>query len=529
MDEENVLRSDIQNLLIINSKAFLPNDEIDEAFTYARNAVMRTTKKGAADFVCKAFVSIFLTLKRNALEEGEEENEVDIRKSLSGLRNHSYPAENKLKQQNSHVCYRRIMNINKSINKEKEKKKEKSNANGDEEIVIVVIYRVSEYGLIQRREYKNAFELCDAVYEHMDTQEMNKIGIADIRTCRKTGTMKILTKRRLAEHAKMGELMCSMCGRFFEASKGLVSHSISVHKNSYEEGKYLQQTARNSLIDLTNIDALQREYLLNRFKEVCINEETKKKKSVAVMLHPFLEICKTGSIKKARKYIRENPDVDIQSIRDVHGSNCLHWSAGSNMLELCKFLCDELGINPSYAERKKGRAAIHWASRNGCTKIIKWLVENKSIDKDCEMSDGTTPFMRACWMGHLETCEYLVREAKCDVHRENRYRCNAVHWAAQSGDVSMLKYLRSLELDFTSENINGHSILHKSATKGFYDACVYLVEELNLPSTRDNDGYSPDDMARIEGYDELAKWLQDKQHEKEIGGGGGGGGYYCAA
>ena len=102
------------------------------------------------------------------------------------------------------------MNINKSINKEKEKKKEKSNANGDEEIVIVVIYRVSEYGLIQRREYKNAFELCDAVYEHMDTQEINKIGIADIRTCRKTGTMKILTKRRLAEHAKMGELMCSM-------------------------------------------------------------------------------------------------------------------------------------------------------------------------------------------------------------------------------------------------------------------------------------------------------------------------------
>ena len=71
-------------------------------------------------------------------------------------------------------------------------------------------------------------------------------------------------------------------------------------------------------------------------------------------------------------------------------------------------------------ECKKGRAAIHWASRNGCLKVIEWLIEEKNIDKDCEMADGTTPFMRAAWMGHLELCEYLVKVAKCDIHRENR-------------------------------------------------------------------------------------------------------------
>ena len=40
------------------------------------------------------------------------------------------------------------------------------------------------------------------------------------------------------------------------------------------------------------------------------------------------------------------------------------------------------------------------------------LIEEKNIDKDCEMADGTTPFMRAAWMGHLELCEYLVKVAK---------------------------------------------------------------------------------------------------------------------
>ena len=275
----------------------------------------------------------------------------------------------------------------------------------------------------------------------------------------------------------------------------------------------MQQTARNSLIDLTNIDALQREYVLSRFTEVLGEEEAKKKATPA--LHPLLEICKTNNVENARQFLRENPDADVNDICDQHGSNCLHWSSGSNALELCKFLCDEVGMDPAFAERKKGRAAIHWASRNGCLEVLVWLIEEKGIDKDCEMSDGTTPFMRAAWMGHLELCEYLVKVANCDIHRENKYRCNAVHWAAQSGDVKMLKYLRALGLDVTSANVNGHSILHKSATKGFYDACVYLVEELDLPLLRDNDGYGPEDMAKMEGHKELASWLKDRRSRIE--------------
>ena len=529
MDEENALRLDIQNFLIVTAKSFLPNALVDEVFQLARNVVTKTTRKGSADFTCKAFVSLFATLKRIATmeregEEKEEENESAIREALlkswkaskneistttttATTTDNDDDDESKEDERNAakektavlgenyHLCYRR--------------KADES----DGKNITLVLYRVTSYGLIQRSEYADSIALCEAVYENMDASQIHKIGIADIRTCPKGGTMRILTKKRLAEHAKMGELMCSMCGRFFEASKGLVTHTQSVHKHSYEESKNLQQTSRNSLIDLTNIDALQREYLLSRFTEVLDQEEAKKK--AAPELHPLLEICKTNNVENARQFLRENPDADVNDICDQHGSNCLHWSSGSNALELCKFLCDEVGMDPAFAERKKGRAAIHWASRNGCLEVLVWLIEEKGIDKDCEMSDGTTPFMRAAWMGHLELCEYLVKVANCDIHRENKYRCNAVHWAAQSGDVKMLKYLRALGLDVTSANVNGHSILHKSATKGFYDACVYLVEELDLPLLRDNDGYGPEDMAKMEGHKELASWLKDRRSRIE--------------
>ena len=507
MDDENALRADIQNFLVTTAKSFLPNQLVDDVFQLARNVVTKTTRKGSADFACKAFVCLFATLKRMATsgrgaedEDGEEETDEEedenaIREALlkSTTINTPNTTASTKNEKNYHLCYRRKA--------------------GESDVRVLVLYRVTAYGLVHRSEYADSIALCDAVYENMDASQIHKVGIADIRTCPKSGTMRILTKKRLAEHAKMGELMCSMCGRFFEASKGLVTHAQSVHKHSYEQGKHLQQTARNSLIDLTNIDALQREYLLSRFTEVLGEEETKKKATPA--LHPLLEICKTNNVENARQFLRENPDADVNDICDQHGSNCLHWSSGSNALELCKFLCDEVGMDPAFAERKKGRAAIHWASRNGCLEVLVWLIEEKGIDKDCEMSDGTTPFMRAAWMGHLELCEYLVKVANCDIHRENKYRCNAVHWAAQSGDVKMLKYLRALGLDVTSANVNGHSILHKSATKGFYDACVYLVEELDLPLLRDNDGYGPEDMAKMEGHKELASWLKDRRSRIE--------------
>ena len=87
MDEENATRLDIQNFLIVTAKSFLPNALVDEVFQLARNVVTKTTRKGSADFTCKAFVSLFATLKRIATseregEEKEEENESAIREAL---------------------------------------------------------------------------------------------------------------------------------------------------------------------------------------------------------------------------------------------------------------------------------------------------------------------------------------------------------------------------------------------------------------------------------------------------------------
>ena len=165
MDEENATRLDIQNFLIVTAKSFLPNALVDEVFQLARNVVTKTTRKGSADFTCKAFVSLFATLKRIATmeregEEKEEENESAIReallKSWKASKNEistttttatttdnddddeSKEDERNAKEktavlgENYHLCYRR--------------KADES----DGKNITLVLYRVTSYGLIQR-------------------------------------------------------------------------------------------------------------------------------------------------------------------------------------------------------------------------------------------------------------------------------------------------------------------------------------------------------------------------------------------
>ena len=186
MDEENALRADIQNLLVSTAKSFLPNQLVDEVFQLARNVVTKTTRKGSADFACKAFVCLFANMKRIATnergkgseddeeveEEKEEEDEGAIHeallKSMKVKTTSNEPTRKHVSvlEGNFHLRYRRKARESKDVT--------------------LILYRVTEYGLIQRNEYSDSIALSDAVYEHMDATQIYKAGIADFRTCPKS-------------------------------------------------------------------------------------------------------------------------------------------------------------------------------------------------------------------------------------------------------------------------------------------------------------------------------------------------------
>ena len=172
---------------------------------------------------------------------------------------------------------------------------------------------------------------------------------------------------------------------------------------------------------------------------------------------------------------------------------------------------------------RDGRNALHWSCRNGMLDACKWLV-SKGADVDSSTKDGTTGFHWAVWQGHLNVAQWLVSaEAKADFRSVNSYGCNAVQWAAQQDNVGMCRFLKEIGLDLTLKNNNGHSAVHKAAVKGRLDVCKWLLESsehggggLSADHLKaDGDGNTPSEMARIEGFAELASFLKNKENESQ--------------
>ena len=159
----------------------------------------------------------------------------------------------------------------------------------------------------------------------------------------------------------------------------------------------------------------------------------------------------------------------------------LTWAAGNGHLDVCKFLVDECDMNPSLLTglRKKRRCSLHWAARNGHVHICQWLVMEKGVSVDVCTENDTTPLHLAIWTRKLETVQWLVEEGKCDVNKQNAHGCSAAHWAAFSGDVSVLRYLQSAGLDLYLINGNRRSALHKAAVKGHAEACRWLISPVH--------------------------------------------------
>lgn len=70
-------------------------------------------------------------------------------------------------------------------------------------------------------------------------------------------------------------------------------------------------------------------------------------------------------------------------------------------------------------------------------------------------------------------------------------------------------------LDWAKTNLQGHTICHKAALKGHRGLLEWLrrkTEESVIPECswgKDEGGYTPEDVARLAGFVDLAEWLKN--------------------
>lgn len=422
---------------------------------------------------------------------------------------------------------------------------------------------VSALGVARHRTYADATQIADAVIEAMDPRALSEL-VADVRVelapppdpprggssgsgrpdhpaarldehhsaraaKRKTrsegtgrdggvGTIALLTKRRLLENAANGALLCRRCGRMFAGDKGLATHQQVKHGRSYESAKAAVAESRVALVATQSARRTFSPDPSSANPSTSANPRRGGRRRAGEErgspLPPGLAAARDGDLDALRE-LSARRVFDPTRCVDRHGSNALHWAAGSGHLGACKHLVDACGVDAGSTQARDGRNAMHWAARNGKTDVCEWLWREKGVSVDARTRDGTTPFHWAVWRGHSATCDWLVNVASCDWRALNAFGCNAAQWAAQSGDVRMCQWLARLGLDMTLLNNNGHSAVHKAAVKGRRETCEWLLEKGGLGADHVapdyHDKMTPAEMARLEGHDDLAAWLRERE------------------
>ena len=378
------------------------------------------------------------------------------------------------------------------------------------------------------------------------------------------GELSFVTTTRLLQARSKNLLLCAKCQTFLQGDKGLREHGMVRHRESYELALGNVTEARNAMVVVRSAG-----YYLGNTDTHSDDSQTAAQGDGKKPLHKALAAARDGNLPlfkdcicysysaTGHAYETKNWDPLQPTSTDHNGSCALHWAAGSGALDVCKFLVETLGEDPNRKQIKDGRTAMHWAARNGRVEVCKWLHENHHVSINQPTFDGTTPFMWAVWGGgggdeeeedegdeegeesegndvgdkkrkespslRYATLDWLVHHANADIHTMNSFGCNASQWAAQRryNAIPMFLYLQNTGVDIKIKNKNGHSALHKAAVVGGFETCVWLISQGNLDASHllaDGDGNTPGEMARLEGFLELAQYLTEEEKRLTIRG-----------
>jgi uncharacterized protein len=94
-----------------------------------------------------------------------------------------------------------------------------------------------------------------------------------------------------------------------------------------------------------------------------------------------------------------------------------------------------------------------------------------------EPESGNTPLMYASANGHTDCVEYLVVEVGCSVGSANKAKNTALHWAALNGHAEIVEFLIARGVDVLVKNEFGRTAFDEALVRDRKDCCEILARE----------------------------------------------------
>jgi len=206
------------------------------------------------------------------------------------------------------------------------------------------------------------------------------------------------------------------------------------------------------------------------------------------MSDEFFEVIKQGDKDEVERRLMLDP---ILIHAKEAGLSPIMVAAYHHQPEIASFLADKtVAINIF-------EAAVTGKINN----IIRLLARNPLLVSTYN-EDGFQPLGLACFFGHIDSAEYLVKAgAPINAHSHNEISAAPIHSAASGGHRKIIKMLLENNADPNIREQGGHTPLHTAAQNGDEEmirTLLYGGADLLLTN---NDGKTALDLAMSAGHE----------------------------
>ena len=237
-------------------------------------------------------------------------------------------------------------------------------------------------------------------------------------------------------------------------------------------------------------------------------------------------LCKKNDTELVKNLLGNysiNMDQDITNYASDHWL-CLHSAYMHSNIEMVKFLIDHPNIGPNIVDRE-GFTCLHWACIHGIRdwpyhidyskSIVRLFLDHSNIDVNIQNEDGNTALHLACWHDLEDIVKLLLAHPNTDPNIQNNEGRTPLHAACRNNNAKAVKVL--VNHPHTNLNIqdnNGDTALHLVCN--WVESWRYIEAEIISllfandsvdPNIKNNDGYYPLDLARMNGYTQAVNFL----------------------
>ncbi len=161
------------------------------------------------------------------------------------------------------------------------------------------------------------------------------------------------------------------------------------------------------------------------------------------------------------------------------------------------------GFDPNSIEPKLFDTGLILAIRQKSSRAIALLLSLDTVNIDAQSRNGDTALMIASYLSDTTTALTLIDQGA----EINRSGWTALHYAAASGNVNIIRRLLDESAYIDAESPNGTTPLMMAARSGRRDALQLLLDEGADPTLRNERDMTAADFARASGNDELLELL----------------------